>query len=1371
MERRMFLKSWAGGALALMIAPRAILADQTAEQVDLEKSFLRPPDAARPHTWWHWMNGNISADGITRDLEAMRRVGIGGVQAFDVGSAIPKGPVVSLSPEWVRLMHHAASEAERLGLSLTLHNCPGWSSSGGPWVTPEMAMQQLVWSETFVTGGRRVEVTLPQPFAKLNYYSDAFVVAFPSVPGETRPLREQVTRVTAGAEPADVKVLTDWDLAGGVDVRPSTAGQRAYLQLEFAEAYEARFINVYWTTIPGTGAPSGGSAALAAMAGTTLEASDDGVAFRKVADLALFPQGGGGGTAPGTNLPMVATFPPTRARFFRLALPQARSINEIQVSGAPRVPDWPVKTNLGRRRNQEPAPFAGTTDRAIAPDSVIDLTQYMDAQGRLTWQAPSGNWTILRIGHTPTGRMQNASTDTGLGLEIDKFSREAMDSHFDKMFTQLLPALRSLAAKGMAGALIDSYEVGMQNWSAKFPHEFQRRRGYDLRRYMPAMTGRIVGSPEITERFLWDVRRAQADVIADNYWGRFRELCHQHRLISYTEPYGPSNGPFDEMQAGSRVDISMGEFWIRTGRDMPTIKKVSSIAHVFGKPVVGAESFTGNAQYSKWQEYPYAMKAMGDLMYTLGLNHFIFHRFAHQPHPDVVPGMTMGPWGFHFDRTNTWFEQARPWLDYAARCQHILRQGQFVADLLYFTGESSPVEIPVAGASGNYLALTPPPPKGHDYDLANAEALLTRLRIADGRIVLPDGMSYRVLVLPETRWMSLEVLRKLRELVEQGMWLVGPRPEQAYGLANYPNNDAELRRIAGELWGELNGTSNTERSFGQGHVFWGQPLRSVLDKLSLRPDFEFTARSADPWIHYTHRRVEGGDIYFVANGRRRSEDLVCTFRVEGKRPEFWDAATGQVTPGPVYHLGDGRVEVPLRLDPAGSVFVVFREASPARRVEAVAKDDQTLLSTAAFPASATTPHGDVTNNFTISVWVKPETDILLGGAGGGGIPASPATESIQGTAGANALSFVNYPPEADALYGEGHVASGLALGRNGVAVYERARGHFPPVLLAQTPISGWTHAAVVYQEGVPSLYLNGAFVRRGLRSGRVVHPGLVSVADQLFIPHFEGHMTEPVLFREPLTEARIRELVVGGLPEPEAPPALEPAAGKEPVLLVWQDGRYTLRDSTGWSTTFQMFGIGSPLELAGPWRVRFQANRGAPAEVALPKLMSLHRHSDPGVRYFSGTASYEKRFSVPAEALANGKRLFLDLGRVEVLAQVAVNGRELGTLWKPPFRVDITEAVRRGENDLAVRVTNLWPNRLIGDEQLPEEYQYGVTDFGATGGITRVPDWFVQGKPKPASPRVTFTTWKHYTKDSPLLESGLLGPVRLRTAIRWVLKG
>jgi hypothetical protein len=1353
LDRRSFLQTGVAGA-ATFVLPWPAEAALGPDPATLEQAFGDPPASARPHTWWHWMNGNFTAEGITADLEAMARVGIGGVQMFDVGTGIPKGPVETLSPEWIRLVRHAAAECGRLGLSFTVHNCPGWSSSGGPWITPELGMQQLVWSEATVAGGKAIDLVLPQPLVRLDHYREAMVVAFPALAGDRVPARGLIRRIMAGGVAGDVRLVTDGDQASAVDV----AGDGAGLVLEFAEPYEARAIVVH--LVPETGPPAN----FAQERFATLQASDDGITFRDAGALPIHNR------RLHTWPPIVATFPAAKARFFRLLFPAPVQVAEVQLSGSARISGWSAKAGYDRRPNAGEQPEAVPTGSVIDPDTVVDISRHLGADGRLTWDAPPGQWTIVRFGHTATGARNVAAPDGGFGLECDKFSRAALDFHFERYFGGLLSALRPLGARRLGGALVDSYETGMQNWTADLPAEFQARRGYDLLRYMPVLTGRIVASAEVSERFLWDMRRLHAQLVEDNYFGRFHALCRENGLTSYTEPYG--NGPFDEHQAGARMDALMGEFWVRGGAAAFTVKLTAAIAHVYGKTFVGAEAFTGRPAQSKWQEHPYAMKALGDEMYTLGLNHFVFHRYAQQPHPDARPGMTMGPWGFHFERTNTWFEQAGPWLLYAARCQHMLRRGRFVADILYFTGENSPVqaavhiEEPVAATlSGVRPKLPAPVPVGHDYDVCDAGVILSRMRIEDGRIVLADGMTYRVLVMPDDRRITRALLVRLRDLVHAGLWLVGPRPERSHGLHDYPASDDEVRRIAAEMWGDLDGLSRTERGFGRGRVFWGAPLRTVLDRAGAAPDVIVEA-AADAAIHWIHRREGDADIYFVSNGRRRSEALVCSFRVDGKRPELWDAATGETRPVLAYEVEAGRVRVPLRLDPAGSAFLLFRRPAGAKPLRAILRDGAPIVGTSVPAAPAAAGAADT---FTLSAWVKPEIDLW---------PISPEVASRDETSevvaartaayargarpeilGVSGASFVTDPPPGDVLHGAGHATVALSAGRNGIILYEHARGAFPAVLAAPMPLSGWTHLAVAYAGGTPTLFVNGRAAGRGERSRFTIHAEPGRAADRP--RHFEGDVAALQLVPAALGPAEIGRLAAAGVPDPEGPSAIELTTG----LLAWENGDYALAGAGESLRSVEVRGVRPPQDVDGPWAVTFPPGLGAPAGVRLDRLVSLHRHDDPGVRHFSGTATYRTSLEISAGARRRGERLFLDLGRVEVIAALRLNGRDLGILWKPPYRLDVTDALRPGRNALEVRVTNLWPNRLIGDEQFPAEHDYPVTAFSATGGIAAIPAWFVEGRPKPPGPRVTFTTWKHYDKGSPLLESGLLGPVRLRTAM------
>ena len=1245
---------------------------------DLESQFRNPPAEARPRTFWFWMNGQVTRDGITRDLEAMARVGLGGALIYDGGPYLPKGPVDYLSPAWRDLMTHAMREAGRLGLDISMHNAPGWSSSGGPWITPAMSMQQLVWSETSVTGPGRRQIALPQPQTNEGYYRDAFVLAVP----EDEPYWHLLKSLTTSQGAAvDAAILTDGNVSTGVSLAP-----RQFLQFEFRVPFEARAITVFASRFPGL----------------TLQASDDGVEYRRVCGVA---NPGKHGIQP----PGAQNFAPVTARYFRLVASADANLGEVWLHHAPRLADWNFKANFAYRvGSQVTLPADLQKPFSIDPAQVRDLSPQMDPRGRLTWDVPAGAWTILRLGQTSTGQKNVSASEAGTGLECDKFSRQAIEFHFHNVEERLL------GDKAFVAVSIDSYEAGMQNWTAQFPEEFRRRAGYDLRSYLPAMTGRVMGDAALSERFLFDVRRVQADLMAQNYYGRMGELCRQHGLKFLVEGYG--QGVFDESQVSGVPDFPMTEFWERTPwTPNRVVKSVASAAHTYGKPIVAGESFTGEEETARWEEYPYSLKALGDLMFSLGLNQMYFHRYAHQPHPTAAPGMTMGPWGFHFDRTNTWFEQSGPWLQYLSRAQYLLRQGVYVADVLYFLGERPP--------DVSQFAM-PVLPAGYNFDLVNAEALLARAAVRNGQIVMPDGASYRMLVLaPGLKGVTPEVMRKLHEMAAQGALILGARPEFSLTLRDYPQSEREVERLSAAA--RIDST------------------RTVADALrEAPPDFEYRG-APDTALSWLHRKLPDGDLYFVANRQRRGEDVVCTFRVAGRLPELWQAETGVIAKATVYSQQAGRTSMPLHLGPAESLFIVFRAAAPPHAPAWISRDGIRLPAVPAAPP-------DLENNFTISVWAKPDINLRL-------MPRESTTGRLDETGKNYVVPAAEGPP--------GHPYAGIAVGRNGVYVVERSATASPAVLVAATPVSGWTHVAVVYRDGKPSLYLNGKFVKEGLASGNRVKPGVGSPApapgdvfhfaaldalvrssqqpsppSQGVAYYFEGNMTRPEVF----AQANIQELAKR-LPPPEEPPDLEFTAPGE--ALVWRSGQYALAGGTPMRAE-----IAKPMEIGGPWQVTMPGHT-----FAMPELIAWNRLDDPAVKYFSGAATYTRDLRVPPDFAGAGKRIYLDLGRVEVLAHVTVNGKDLGILWKEPYRVDLTDAVHAGSNHVEIAVTNLWPNRLIGDELLPPENEYAIEGHG----IVRLPDWYTKGEPKPPGGRSTFATWQFYTKDEPLLDSGLLGPVRL----------
>ncbi|TDW96954.1 glycosyl hydrolase [Dinghuibacter silviterrae] len=1202
----------------------------------LLQGFRNPPSSARPLTYWTWMNGHITREGITMDLEAMRRMGIGGAIGFDVALGIPRGPVDYASETWMELVRHAVMEADRLGLEFFLQNAPGYSGSGGPWITPEMSMQQLVWTEARAQGGQ-IDLDIPQPYARQGYYRDAFVLAYPALPVEGVLMKDRVAAITLNGQEIDAQLLLD-----GNPETKLRLDRNSQLCFRLDGPFEARAITIYRqpeTPLDAFDGPRDYPPVF------DLECSDDGTRFAPVCRIHM-------PALRAMNTPGAQSFAPVRASWYRL-IPQSPTwISGMELHSGPRLAGWPGKTNYtGGNAGGETPSFP--RELVIAPGSVLDITASMDISGRLRWTAPEARaWTILRIGHTTTGEMPAAHPDSAPGLELDKLRKEALDQHFTHFLTPLIQRLKPFAGKAFRGIMSDSWEAGKQNWTREFPGVFKQSRGYDIIPWMPAMTGRIVGSIQDTERFLWDMRRVQADMLAENFYGHLHQKCRAGGLQLYAEPYG--DGTFDSLQVATHLDVTMSEFWSRYiyGSD-DTSKQAASAAHALGQKVAAAEAFTGMPATSKWTDYPYSLKAEGDYFFTLGVNRLVFHTFVHQPYTTGRPGMTMGPFGSHFDRHNTWTEQAHAWTRYLARAQYLLQQGHFVADACCFKGDE-----PQSGVPDTYAFM----PAGYVCDVVGPDAL-RRFSIERGRILLPGGMTYRLCVLAEGAVITPATQALLDALVGQGMVLV--------------------------------------------------PQHSVRDALNFPPDFSYTADRKDAVLHYVHRRVGDTDVYMVANHRRRPERVNVSFRVTGRRPEIWNAESGVVHVPPCYDVRDGRTYIPLDMEPAGALFVIFGKtpATPARTT--IHKDGRVLLDTRPFPTGIPGPYPDVVNDFSITLWAKPDTFAHPG------------------------KSFLFHSCEGTSIYGPGHASVGMSAGQNIVRVYERATGAPREVLSANGPLQGWTHLALVYQAGKPTLYLDGRLSAQGEGSGLLVHPGLDTLpAEDQFSSFFEGNNTPPILMHEALSPQAVADLFHQGLPAPEKPPALT-------LGLVWENGHYDFGEITG---CYQV-------DVDGPWSLHLQES----AVFTLSALTSLRLHPDFDVAHFSGTASYRKTVQLPGPG--RDRRVFIDLGRVEVIAEVYVNGRSTGIAWKEPYRVDITAALRPGANDLDIRVTTLWPNRLIGDEYLSVENEY-TKDHS----IERLPAWFVGNQPKPGD-RKTFAVWKDFDKDAPLLEAGLLGPVRVYGAV------
>ena len=691
----------------------------------------------------------------------------------------------------------------------------------------------------------------------------------------------------------------------------------------------------------------------------------------------------------------------------------------------------------------------------------------------------------------------------------------------------------------------------------------------------------------------------------------------------------------------------------------------------------------------------------------------MLHVNIHQPTDDKPPGIN-ADFGTEFNRNNTWFEQSKAWIDYQRRCSVLLQAGKHLADVAYFITEDAPK---FCGSQ------QPPLPAGFDFDFINADVIEHRLAVKDGRLVLPDGMSFRLLALPESATMRPELLKKIRELVKAGATVVGAPPSRSPSLENFPKCDAEVQALTRELWGDADLKQPGEHPFGKGRVIWGKSLTKILATLDSKPDFESSRN-----LGFTHRHSDEADIYFVANPLEEAVSTTAAFRVNGRAPELWWPDSGRMEHPAVYDTADGVVRLPLSFGPAGSVFVVFRDKalSKTERIVSVTRNGKEVLGTTVKPRGKEV-EADNPGNFSYAFWVKPGDDTTLGGEANSGIAWITGKR--------NDVFF----PTHGAVFGSdpANAAGGLDVGRNGVCVLEHGGNYFVSTLVHAAALTDWTHLAVVYRDGQPSLYLNGVLARTGLKSTHKVH--LIFSGEGRGDATYRGELGVIKVFERPLGEAEIVGLMTA-MEKPEkgssaVPIQLTRNTDGQIVAQGGEPGDYEVKFADGRVRTLKVSSVAVPAEITGAWEVSFAPGRDAPEKIAFDTLTDWTKRPEAGIKHFSGKATYRKTFEVPAERLP-GSAMILDLGKVNDIAVVRVNGQELATLWLPSYRLDITAAVKPGANTLEVDVVNCWNNRLAGDAALLLEQRH------------------------------TSLTSPTVSKDSPLMPAGLIGPVTIQQAVK-----
>ena len=1109
-----------------------------AAEISLEAGFRNPPMEARPHTYWLWMNGHVHMPSAIEELRAMKAAGLSGVLLFEMGargdkSLFPSPGPAFLSEAWVGQLKQVLQETRSLGLQVDMSVISSWDM-GGPWIEPRHAVMALYNTETTVAGGARVDATLPFPTperaaplgpdGRPAFWTDVAVLALRSP--RRLPGHEFVLRL----DPQGVHPITEVVLDQG---RPNAAADLAATMTGVKE---------FAVAVSETGADDKDfkevlRGSLAAPPGPQRFALPAGTKARHV------------------RLQLLGGHEPSRARWtlgeFEVRDAAGRNfagshtVNRLYDGALTVRAPMPLAYNEWKAGNLNNGSVTGPTGvfctfgrppfEIADPRDLIEVTAQVDREGQLRWDAPPGEWTILRYVCMVTGERLKVPSPASDGLASDHLNPEATRIHMNHVVAALRKVLGpDLAQSGLTNCYLASYEVVGKVWSPVFAGEFERRRGYALTRYLPAIFGARIGNAETTERFLFDYQKTLGEVVVDAYYRTAAEVARAAGLQIKSEAGGPGppihTPPIESLQAYGAIDNVQGEFWPfrPTADGMNVIKEPASAGHIYGKRRIHLESFTSSRH---WAEGPQDLKESADRVFVEGGNHFVWHTWTHNSPEAGLPGWVYGA-GTHLNRNVTWWKQAPAFLSYLSRGSFLLQRGNFVADVLYYYGD----------AGSNFVGPRRNPPSlgpGYDYDVTNAEVILNRLSVREGRLTLPDGMNYGVLVLPERDDIHPPVLAKVEQLVRDGATVIGRRPVRASGLEGFATSDARVKEIAARLWADLDGREKTSRKHGTGRVVQGRTEREILLEMGVTPDFTGPAA-----LDFIHRRDGDAEIYFVRNKETTPFTGAATFRAGTRAPELWDPRTGTMAPAGLFRRTEAGIEVSLNLAPMGSVFVVFRGRLPATSVATV------------------------------------------------------------------------------------------------------------------------------------------------------------------------------------------------------NPPAQVERQGEVKRLVADRAGTYTVTFGTGLRSQVTIPPLPGVMMLDTDWTVDFASPAGAPPRLSLARVGPWTQQTAPELQSFGGTGTYRRSFALPEGWRASAPRVELDLGRLWAIGEVAVNGQPLGVVWTPPFRVDVTNALRDGVNEVVVDVVGTWHNRLVGE---------------ARGLVPRFTKTNVTQSQRGLGRELQTGPWKNLDP----IEAGLFGPVRL----------
>ena len=947
MKSLYYLFGFAFISFLLLSCSNSIKINRESELKELSQSFKSPSIKYRPETWFHLNGNNISKEGLTLDLEAIKEAGLQGIHLFNKsGRPYPNvKPIKILSSEWEDMIRHAADECKRLGLKFTMQNCPGWSMTGGPWVPAEEAQREIVETVYRVKGGSTFSeiIKLDSLYKTPNYdYKDVQIVAFPTPDGDDigilnptkiesnnpvvpwKDIFNPNSKITVTAKTTRLDKKLDTYRAKGI---AKVGAKDTWVKTTFKNPVTLRSV-----VFP----PLRHIIMDSQYPQVDVNVKVEAIVGNKLTEITTLNIPDGNWNDRQKKLTL--SIPETTSKTFVFTFEGEHIIEPefIHLTSKPRLHNHEAKAAKAMRRLEKDVNYNYAESTIIPANKILNISDKMTSEGKLIWNVPIGDWTVVRFGHINMRLTNKPAVPEATGWESSKLDKIAIENHLrNGMIGNLIKDGGPIGDGKLHGLLIDSWESHIPTWtmnSEDMFKEFEQRRGYSMKTYLPATIGYIVESKEITTKFLRDLRQTMDEVYIDNFFSHFATVAHEMGAEVYTEGAGGEVLPIDPMRYYGVSDIPMTEFWYpkapsNQNEYAKPILNAASATHLYNKPMLAAEACTQIGV--KWNEHPFSVKYLIDYNFTKGVNHLVFHTFSHTPQTKVYPGSSFGGHiGFPFVREQTWWKYMSDWIDYLSRNQYMLQQGEYVADVLWYYGdhfERPPFDL-------DYF------PKGYRFDYLNEEILQTKLSVKDGKINVKDAGGYRIILLRDADEMLLSTIQKLKELVLEGAIIVGDKPTGSPSLMDNENDLKRLKSISDELWGT---ESNGVKEVGLGKVYWGQTIDEVLKSESIQPDVLVPENLPINWIH---RKTADADIYFVSTTSEKPLDVSLGFRVSDGYPQLWDAFTGEQQDPMVWSKENKKINVVISFDPSGSAIVVFPKGNKEPYCSKVEFENETILS-------------------------------------------------------------------------------------------------------------------------------------------------------------------------------------------------------------------------------------------------------------------------------------------------------------------------------------------------------------------------------------------------------------------------------------------